>query len=754
MRSLPDSPVRMVKTNDKTYGGRGKDLKSEGSVKDKIAMFSVNKTTPKEQPAFNHQTSYNSLDKRVNHSRVTDIVPDYTPPARKYSLPSEPMVKTYEIKEWLAMPKTVDAIERPDPLRDYAPYTTKPQVKEVEPKISPIVLLNLALAANPAKTDTERKLSHKTTLDQLIEQRKKSMNKLRGLVIPESLSLTNLPEIKSRDSLKVSSSTNISSARNEKTKSTEPSKMTASPSLTSLWDNSANINNVPKYSPAFKRKSLQVYGPKSSNTLDPLRYSDTLDANMNKTMDSKGPVPIKPPRTSLDIKRPYDHQDLSEKNQTLPPSFRAPVIPGPLNILLSPQVPKPKGQELQYNDAVDSPTFKTLKHFPEAADSDDSSYLSTVSSPTPSLNTVDNTESDCSSQCMLSQKYQPFSKNEGVFDYGLHNSMYQPDNEKTNVCRSLSSDTSHSAGSSNSSTLTSGSQASCSSAGSSDNGNRVLKPRSIEAINRKNILASAKCRSGKDNKFGSPLIERKFSDVESTDDDVTQKHAESQYSKPRSDGGLANSILKVAYSTLVVEDKCPETDSTYSDTESDCDFGSVTLPIAELPQSKPKYTNGSSLNSRKTNEIIYNRRSSDTYAKPPLEPVNINRTLSENGATKNNNIEIARSVKTKGNFEESIAVFPVESKKCEFESLDASSCGVSEDEENWCEVILSRGASGGVGVTLAGGADCEAKQVTVSSFSLIYLIFFIQNQTCFFIRSFKRVFLYNIAEIGIFSSSH
>lgn len=717
MRSLPDSPVRMVKTADKSYGGRGKDVKSEGSVKDKIAMFSVNKTTPKEPPAFNHQTSYNTLDKRVNNnSRVNDIVPDYTPPARKYSLPSEPMVKTYEIKEWLAMPKTVDAIERPDPLRDYPRYTTKPQVKEVEPKISPIVLLNLALAANPAKTDIEKKLSHKTTLDQLIEQRKKSMNKLRGLVIPESQSLTNLPEIKSRDSLKVSSSSNIGAARNEKTKPTEPSKMTASLSLTSLWDNSAIINNVPKYSPAFKRKSLQVYGPKSSNTLDALKYSDNLDSNMNKSIDSKGPVPIKPPRTSLDMKRPYDHREFSERNQTLPSSFRAPVIPSPLNVLLSPQIPKSKVQELQYNDAVDSPTFKTLKHFPEAADSDDSSYLSTVSSPTPSLNTVDNTESDCSSQCMLSQKYQHFSKNDGAFDYGLHNLMYQPDNEKTNVCRSLSSDTSHSAGSSNSSTLTSGSQASCSSAGSSDNGNRVLKPRSIEAINRKNILASAKCRSGKDNKFGSPLIERKFSDVESTDDDVTQKHAETQYSKPRSDGGLANSILKVAYSTLVVEDKCPETDSTYSDTESDCDFGSVTLPKAELPQSKPKYTNGSSLNSRKTNEVIYNRRSSDTYAKPPLDQVNVNR-VSENGASKNNNIEISRSVKAKTNLEESIAVFPVESKKCEYESLDASSCGVSEDEqENWCEVILSRGASGGVGVTLAGGADCEAKQVTVSSF--------------------------------------
>lgn len=58
---------------------------------------------------------------------------------------------------------------------------------------------------------------------------------------------------------------------------------------------------------------------------------------------------------------------------------------------------------------------------------------------------------------------------------------------------------------STSSTLTSGSQASAESLS-----RRVLKPQSVEAINRKNILASARCRSGRDLN-GSPLIQRKFS---------------------------------------------------------------------------------------------------------------------------------------------------------------------------------------------------------------------------------------------------
>lgn len=61
---------------------------------------------------------------------------------------------------------------------------------------------------------------------------------------------------------------------------------------------------------------------------------------------------------------------------------------------------------------------------------------------------------------------------------------------------------------STSSTLTSGSQASAESLS-----RRVLKPQSVEAINRKNILASARCRSGRDLN-GSPLIQRKFPEDE------------------------------------------------------------------------------------------------------------------------------------------------------------------------------------------------------------------------------------------------
>jgi len=52
------------------------------------------------------------------------------------------------------------------------------------------------------------------------------------------------------------------------------------------------------------------------------------------------------------------------------------------------------------------------------------------------------------------------------------------------------------------------------SSAANDCNRRVLKAQSVDAINRKNVLFSARCRSGRDLKVGSPLIRRKFSDDE------------------------------------------------------------------------------------------------------------------------------------------------------------------------------------------------------------------------------------------------
>lgn len=95
---------------------------------------------------------------------------------------------------------------------------------------------------------------------------------------------------------------------------------------------------------------------------------------------------------------------------------------------------------------------------------------------------------------------------------------------------------------STSSTLTSGSQASAESLS-----RRVLKPQSVEAINRKNILASARCRSGRDLN-GSPLIQRKFSDDEDSAKEGNENGAAiHQMSNNSGNDPAGKQEIKIAY---------------------------------------------------------------------------------------------------------------------------------------------------------------------------------------------------------------
>lgn len=111
---------------------------------------------------------------------------------------------------------------------------------------------------------------------------------------------------------------------------------------------------------------------------------------------------------------------------------------------------------------------------------------------------------------------------------------------------------------STSSTLTSGSQASAESLS-----RRVLKPQSVEAINRKNILASARCRSGRDLN-GSPLIQRKFSDDECRS--TITENGENNYQKNRvKDTVSGTQDVKIAY--IEVTDSFGEDDSFEKNTE-------------------------------------------------------------------------------------------------------------------------------------------------------------------------------------------
>ncbi|XP_062561392.1 pro-interleukin-16 isoform X2 [Armigeres subalbatus] len=306
----------------------------------------------------------------------------------------------------------------------------------------------------------------KSSITSLLEQRKKSMSKLRGLVIPEKVPETEvlpdskiigLPIIKSKDSEKILSSNVLNkvpdSLYNRKTATLPtPAKSSAS----SFQPMIAPKPTTPELGGTYKSifRNLNGASPK---------------ADLKTELDEQGfrrPMglvpPAKPPRTSL-------------------------------------VYPPPKGMDQRSLTTEDE------------SDDSDSVMSSRVSSPPVS-------------------PVAPSSP------------------EKYVLTRTLSSETNTSITSSNSTlTSSSGSQASCSSVGSTpaiDMSRRISKSSSNEmTMNRKNVLASAKSRSGR----GDLKIEdaangkaKRYEDGDSTDGYEEEERRKSK-SKPRGSIGSVKS---------------------------------------------------------------------------------------------------------------------------------------------------------------------------------------------------------------------
>lgn len=259
-------------------------------------------------------------------------------------------------------------------------------------------------------------------LQNLVEQRRKNLSKLKGLVIPDSISegdlspTINLPEIKS-------SAVSIEEFQKLNTDEVfkEPSQISSVnetlPPISPAWAASLNF---PKYSPAFKRKDLKVY---SINKRD---FEKDESKNTSSDYLTKKPVEISPARSenSLDI----SSRDIKYKAKRPIGSFSFEN-----NLITSFRKREINTDEESDNDSAVS-----------------SSQSSFVSRPTTSPSSTASFENyDTSLQTVTSEEF------------------------------------------------------------------RHGKASNVDALNRKNILASAKCRSGKDFKIGSPVVNRK---LEITDD--------------------------------------------------------------------------------------------------------------------------------------------------------------------------------------------------------------------------------------------
>ncbi|XP_055856459.1 mucin-17 isoform X2 [Episyrphus balteatus] len=424
-----------------------KDEKSEKSVRDKIAMFSND--DQERSPNSSSNSSFSSRSgKPLNLSteNLLDSGSRYSqaPPLTKRAMSVENLndvsrnytrTQSHNLSDSMYSLNTINT----DYNQNYASLPRR-HVPHLERRIS--------FSGQPYAPD---EATRKAAITNILEQRRRSMSKLRGLVIPErpQIPMSNLepildlPEIKSRDSEKVKLNGNIDlSLGAAAPKPAKRSEIGTNPALRPLTvttgNNTANIvaNN---YKSIFSNGSHRL-----SNNVHPRKAESPIQP------------PAKPPRTSLSISKPTQ---------------------------------------------------------PEESDSD-SVFSSKISSP-------------------------PMSPCVPVVP------------EKFALTRTLSSETNTSIASSTASTLTSGSgsQASCSSVGSTptvDMSRRVLKSGSGDsASNRKNVLASAKCRSGRDD--SSALVRnRRYEDEDSTDGYDEEEVRRAPKSKPRSTLIVPNKVIPVS----------------------------------------------------------------------------------------------------------------------------------------------------------------------------------------------------------------
>lgn len=734
-RLPPRLPVRWPTSRTRlSYTSRSQDARSEASVKDKIAMFSTEQSSSTEildkcgtlparnTPCTTKHTSYNysdisSLDRRLTKSQDNlDEVP------RSYKRPEVlGALESTNVTVNKTPVKANRSLQTENKPLFYGSATTLPSLAESS-------FTQPVFHARSSSDDNGSNI-HKSNLEYLIEQRKKSMSKLRGLVIPETNQgpIIDLPAIKVQDSLYKPFEFNFNQNNNEK----RPPKQNQSKTLNlndKKWKVELLSNNIPKYSPAFKRKSLQVYTPTSlSKESTPERKLNGLTNALNK--NNSRLTPSKPPRTSLDIKA------MTELSSSTLPSRYTLLNPSKMTDLRN-----YNNVEIKIctaTDVVDSDNDSAMS-------STQSSYRSSASSPLHNLDSIESDSSRLSPRICHLASYSLTKTEIPTKSSTIEKSCEEY--VKRNVCRSVSSDTNVSLSSSaGSAAASSGSQASCSSLESSvadSDKKKVAKTYNIDTINRRNILASAKCRSGRDANLNSPVIETKFAH-ESSDKSPSPPN-------PLHKASDRLSTLTPVVSAITNKGESRRRNKVIAETDSDSDE-EVSVRQRKTDFKNPRLKrNLSSSNKHKQNEIspentkveeapkAISERIIQEIKKAGLDSYN---TLKSKTIIENNHSELSRVenytiikkdekvIKTETILKpkpEEIKSVPavvmtnekqkqaVEGNKAVVTNGKIKHAVVAQAEGPSKIINLKRNAGSGVGLILAGGIDCEAKEVTVS----------------------------------------
>ncbi|XP_034836269.1 probable serine/threonine-protein kinase nek3 [Maniola hyperantus] len=711
-----------------SYLSRTQDARSEASVKDKIAMFSVDLATSSDRldtcgtlpirshstlrksstPYTSNYTEVSSLDRRLTKSQ--DNL-DETPRSFKRN------------------------VDRPEVLGAIENSITEKNIKRfIQPEISSKPLFYGSTTTLPSDATFTRPAyhvrsisddnsnknvsTHKSNLEYLIEQRKKSMSKLRGLVIPEvQAPIVDLPEIKVLDSL---SKPFLYNSPNKDIK--KESNLSHSKSITlseNKWKNNFIPNNIPKYSPAFKRKSLQVYSPSSlSKESTPERkLVEKIDTN-NRNNNYSNASALKPVRNSFE----FSKSSLTKSGSLLNRDYYKSHANGNTQDFKNVEI-----KICTTTDIVDSDNDSAMS-------STQSSYRSSASSP---MHTIENIESDSSRLSPRISHYNTYKLIKSEIPNKCTTEKNFEDYNKRKICRSMSSDTNISLSSSAGSAATSGSQASCSSLESSvadSDKRKVSKVYNVDTINRRNIVASAKCRSGRDVKLKSPVVETKFSH-----ESLNRSPSPTNKSSDRL-STLTTSVSAITKGenrrrNKIIVDSDSDSDSEVNIRQRKSDFKNTRLKRNSSLSNKSKQ-NEMNQDVEKVAETLKHTKVeisneinegcleySDSIKTVMLQKKNsFSSNQSKKEVQKIEKLEENRKGtplnETKELNTPTIIIKAKSSSSITTRNSNINKQQINTKKRDLCKIStqifrLIKGAGTGVGLILAGGVDCEAKDVTV-----------------------------------------
>lgn len=703
---------------------RAQDARSEASVKDKIAMFSNDRATSTDRvdkcgtlPSrtnthiakvsyMDGYTDIKSLDRRLTRSQ--DNLDDVPRPYQRHSERPE-VLGALEITNKICNGSNTSRNSLDTTLRDnkplfYGSTNTLP--------LSSRSTYNPPVSHSRTSSDDSSKGSQK--LEYLIEQRKKSTSKLRALMIPETQApIIDLPEIKVESRLAPSF---ISDRNKAHVQNNFENKNTGKVlDFKDTWKSKTLQSNVPKYSPAFKRKSLQLYSSAPfSKESTPEPKSNVHKYPYLHRNDTKS-IPLKPPRQSLDkIIQSVESKGVNTNTGSHYKEYKT------IN-----DIRDYNNMEVKIctiTDIIDSDNDSAMS-------STQSSYRSSASSP---LHTLDSIESDSSHLSPRISHFTTYTATKTDNPVKMLTSKITDDYEKRNICRSVSSDTNISLSSSAGSAATSGSQASCSSLESSvadTDKKRTSTVYDIDTINRKNILASAKCRSGRDAKVKSPVLDTKFS----------HESCETLKNPQQNVPERLSTLTAVSATSNKGENRRRNKVVAASDSDTDNEIN-IRQRKAELKNTRLK-RNSSTNSKNKQNDICVNASKAsedvpqviseriikqikkaglDNYpstnkpvSQSKLLEINVkseckrtdkNTKLEDTEVTDNNSSDSLLNDKNKHRTENGTSNLK---KKPENGDVFVQNTGAYT-------ICLKKGTANGVGLILAGGIDCEAKHVTVS----------------------------------------